>query len=336
MKGKIKVYAVLMVALGLLVQKPGFINAQERIQTPEPISGRSSNDAEEVLPADVLARAHLIRAELELIRFEMGKPKNQQREIGVTGASPREVFFQALTLFRKADRLSFDQARKRGKEPKTIRAADIRPYHVWHALDRALQQVLIVKKKIGIREEVKEVLQDERTTPSQVFQSIVQGNRQLNILLDKQFSPSDVFQQVTRAVAYAERILVHFPQSLRMPQAPTFEHGKRPPDVYRRLLGCFERIRAVSEASGNKMLKLEVGTINSKIARPSDVYDVASLVVSELAYLHSQLKDADTPEDVHFPGRKFPSHVFQRVGILEAQLIELEKHAADQPDWLKG
>ena len=40
-------------------------------------------------PADVYARVAETRAEIELIRFEMGRPGHARREIAVSGIAPR-------------------------------------------------------------------------------------------------------------------------------------------------------------------------------------------------------------------------------------------------------
>ena len=69
---------------------------------------------------------------------------------------------------------------------------------------------------------------------------------------------------------------------------------------------------------------------------PSDVYDVASLLVSELAYLHARLPNAGAPRSSYNPGDKLPSHVYQRAGMLERQLSELNKWVEGSPDWLRS
>ena len=84
------------------------------------------------------------------------------------------------------------------------------------------------------------------------------------------------------------------------------------------------------------MLELRIDETQIQQAEPSDVYDVASLIVAELAYLHSKLTDAKSPREVYYVGRKFPSHVYQRAGILDRQLIELQRWVLENPDWLKG
>ena len=168
-----------------------------------------------------------------------------------------------------------------------------------------------------------------------MLKAIVQANRQLNLMLERQFAPSDVFQEVTLGVGYTSRLLETFPKAERIPIEPAYEPEKRPVDVYRRLLGCFRRIREIAERSNVRMLDLEVDDAQIDAIVPSDVYDVASLIVAELAYLQSQLPASQPPRNVYFVGRKFPSDVYQRAGILELQLIELQKQADGKPDWLK-
>ena len=70
---------------------------------------------------------------------------------------------------------------------------------------------------------------------------------------------------------------------------------------------------------------------------PSDVYDFATMLVAELHYLESRLpRSAASPARTDFPpGRKFPAHNVQRAGLLEAQLAEIRKQIAANPELLK-
>ncbi len=82
------------------------------------------------------------------------------------------------------------------------------------------------------------------------------------------------------------------------------------------------------------MLSLEVHEGNVATAIPSDVYDVATLLVSELTYLWEQLDDVPSPRQAYYPGRRFPSHVYQRALLLERQLVELDQLVGSRPGWL--
>ena len=69
---------------------------------------------------------------------------------------------------------------------------------------------------------------------------------------------------------------------------------------------------------------------------PSDVYDLASLLVSELAHLHSLHGELRRPRRVFAPGPMFPSHAYQRAGLFESQLIQLEQLVKQNPAWLRS
>ena len=282
-------------------------------------------------PPDVYADTLLVRDELELIRLEMGRPQETRQEIGVTGAEPREVYFQALTLFHKANRLSFELTRDRAELPEKPIGA-IRLVHVRDVLKAILERLRRVKGVLGSFERSPQRAREPTKTHADVFRSIVQANRQVNLLLNQQFAPSDVFQQVTLAVGYAAQLRTQFPGT-RMPEAPAFERRKRPADVYHRLVECFARVRAVMQHSGMNALTLD---LHPQTVTPSDVYDIASLLVSELSFLHSHLDGVLAPPDAYYPGRKFSADVYQRAGLLEALLIDLQALVEASPSWLQA
>ncbi len=307
------------------------------VEKASPILDTNGLPLEEIQPADVWVHVDHVRQELEQLRAYMGRPKDSRSELDISGAEPREVFFQAVTLFRKADRLCFEQTREQAGEEPMPPDGKILPGHVYQAVDRALQRILVVKSKLGLTTELAISARDDDRTPSDVLRSIIQANRQLNLLLERQFAPSDVFGQVTLAVGYSERLLDRFPGAVSMPDAPPFAPNKRPAHVYGRLLDSYERIRQIILASGLKVLELKRPDeeLIQNVA-PSDVYDIASLLVSELAFVHGRIADAEPLRKVYFSGRKFPSDVFQRAGILEAQLVDLERRVALNPDWIRN
>jgi hypothetical protein len=288
-----------------------------------------------ITPSHAYQRVVRILGELELIRLEMGRGQVESSPLRVENAAPREVYFQAITLFRKSDRLAFEHTRE-GSEPPAPPPGEIRPSHVRHVLDAALGRIQRLKEILGITEEVEEPPLLEGIQPSQVFIQILNANRQLNRLLEKQFSPGDVFRQVTVAVAYATRLLDAPGQVSSPPPTPPLERRKRPADVYRRLLACYELVRQAGQISRVQMLLLDIPDPEIDKVEPSDVYDVASLLVSELAFMHGLIPGAKPPRKAYNPGRRLPAHVYQRAGILEEQLRVLIKRAKQNPDWLSG
>jgi hypothetical protein len=82
------------------------------------VTAREKAPARRIEPPDVYVLLGQVREELESIRFVMGRHKNEQPEIDVDRAAPREVYFQSLPMFRKAERLCFEQTREHVSEPK--------------------------------------------------------------------------------------------------------------------------------------------------------------------------------------------------------------------------
>jgi hypothetical protein len=303
---------------------------------PPPVSGRAVSP-ETIVPADVLARVQWFREELEAIRFEMGKPKDQRVTRLATDALPHEVYFQAVTLFIKADRLALELTGSTGIRPEPVATTDVRPYHNWVLVTAAYDRLMTIKAELGIHEKVPEHAHPPSTKPTEVGRAIVQANRQLNLMLQRRFSPSDVFQQVTWGIHYTKAILAQFPGDTPSAASPVFERGKQPGDVFLRLAECFTRVEEIARFSGMEILHLDRNAARKAVhdfnILPSDVYDLATLLVSDLTYLYGKLKNAAPIPSVPFPGRKFPSHVYQQAGVLLVHLHALEEQVRANPTW---
>jgi hypothetical protein len=121
----------------------------------------------------------------------------------------------------------------------------------------------------------------------------------------------------------AAALHVVIPDGPSRPSEPTFEPNKMPSDVYLRMRRCFTLIRRLTESRGGATLHFEIDEEGSERVSPNDVSDLASLIVEELTHLHRQVPSAAAPARAHYPGKRFPAHVFQRVGLLERILEDL-------------
>ena len=325
---KSKVNRHLLTFILFLILYSQLVSADDTL-TPAPISGRHVvND--DLLPSDVLARVKLCREEIDLIRLEMGQSAQPFEAFAVNNAAPREVFFQALSLFRKANRLSYELTGMKANEPK-VPERHIYPADVWKVVDSALKRILLSKKALAIRKTAVEKHQESSKQPSDVYRSIVQANRQINSLLEKRFSPSDVFQRVTLAINYTSNLLDRYPELELVTLEQKFVRRKRPVDVYHLLVECFELINAIAKKADLKMLSLPSDETKATTKTPSDVYDMASLLISELDYLHKQLPNSPDIRKSYYPGSKLPSHVFQRASLLKDLLMKLKKSVDKNP-----
>ena len=308
---------------------------QATSSTQPPVSGRTVSP-ETMLSADVLARVQWFREELEVIRFEMGKPKDRRTIRLATDALPHEVYFQAITLFIKADRLALELTGSTGLRPPPIAPSDVRPYHTWVLVTAAYDRLMTIKTELGIHEIVLEKAHPPSTTSTEVGRAIVHANRQLNLMLQRHFSPSDVYQQVSWGIRYANALLAKVSDAMPSVPLPPFERGKQPGEVFLRLVECFARVEEIARLSGTTVLHLDAmaarRAVDDFVIEPSDVYDLATLLVSDLTYLYERLKGVPPIPSVPFPGRKFPSHVYQQAGVLLGHLRALEQLVRANPN----
>jgi hypothetical protein len=273
----------------------------------------------EVLPADCFVRATHLAGMVELVRREMGRPSDNRSPVHVADASPRECWFQALAVFRKADRLCAEVAADPpASVPHAPALTDVKPAHVLQVIDAAVREIAEVKSALKIPERSDPPARDVAKTPSDVYGTLATLNRQVNLLLTQPFTPSDVFQQLSLAVAYAARLGAE-------PKDSPFQRAKRPADCYDRLSKCLELARQLVSKAGHPVIAAAPTPGDATGVVPADVYDLASLVLGEVAYLHALRKDVAPPYpfEGNLPGRKLPSHVWQLAGVLEQQLAQL-------------
>ncbi len=252
----------------------------------------------------------LLRDTLELIRFEMGKPLATQSEAIVTNVHSHEAYFQALTLFHKADRLALELTGSTGIPPEPISLSALAPLHIWKMVNMSYLRILAIKEELGLKEIISERPEDSSTSLTETGRAIVQANRQINLLQERHFSPSDVAQQVLLASQYAKRLLARFPQPQVASEAPPLERGKQPADVFLRLVECYASLETIAHQSGIPVLHLDLPAAKSvglsRQLEPSDVYDMATLLVSDLAYLQGQLKKIDLSKAYSLSGTPVP------------------------------
>ncbi|WP_149499629.1 hypothetical protein U8335_04455 [Roseiconus lacunae] len=272
-----------------------------------------------------------IHSDLDTIRVYMGRSQHSAAMLNVRDVRARQIYFQSLVLYRISQRFAFDHTRLRA-DPIGQSAIGYAP--ILDLANAAHDRLRSVMTLYGMPSQNVVASRQKVVTEVLVFESVVLAIHKLNGLLDERISPSDVFEQVTVGIGYTSRILEQTQPGQVMPETPDFIPDRLPADVYRRLLNCLAITQRIGQQSGLPILELDTKEADVQDVEPGDVLNLASLVVSEIAYIHSLVPNTAPPREVYAVGRKFPAHVYQRVGILERQLERLQSHAQLNPQWL--
>jgi hypothetical protein len=283
--------------------------------------------------SQILSILHRIDVRLDAIRFYMGKPENEISGLEISGAAPHEVYFQAVNLYQKADRLALEITRTTQPIKSNGPASPITDTDVYHVASYALDRINFVASNLGITiTDNLDFLPLNGATSSDAYEIILDTNQKINHLLEEKYSPGDVFQQVTSALHLTFTLFERFPEERRIIKEPELIPGKQPGDVYQLLLRCFSVVREIAQLSSLELLELS-STPKVMPYIPSEVHDVATLLTSELRFIHDSAPGLSEPALSHFPGRKYPFHVYQRGQVLYQTLLRLRDLIAANPDW---
>lgn len=270
----------------------------------------------------VFALASEVAEEVELIREVMGRSFDDSPRLPASNVSQLEAFFQAQTLFRKANQLAQEIAGASRLAASALPEAAPQPADTHAVMLQAREQVRLVKDALGIETEVSTAPIGSGSVTG-VFMTIIDINRQLNLLLDTPIAPSDVFEQVSLAVLYCAGILSTFGVNDIPPPEP-FDGYKRPGDVYALLLQTIDLVSDISRDAGVDVLRLSTSRNIPDDIEPGHVYDIVRILVSMLAMLADALDADEVFPTLEEPVRIFPTQVYERATILERQLVQLD------------
>src|SRR6185436_11710240 len=108
---------------------------------------------DEVQPPHCYARAQKLWGDVRLIRTEMGRTEDARPIPEITNAQPREVFFEALAVWHKADRLAAELGVGASRvAPLCPAPTESLPGHCLAVIDATVETLALVKTRLGITE----------------------------------------------------------------------------------------------------------------------------------------------------------------------------------------
>jgi hypothetical protein len=292
---------------------------------------------EEITSEHTSARIGQILGEIEALRLDMGRHKDARVPMQVRGAAPREVFYFAETVHRKANQLCVELGASPVDPPRAAVTGRACPADVLRVLDGVRERLAQARLYLHLEgdppppELPGPLWREAGKTPSDVLSGCLVASRQLNVMLASAFASRQGHELLIRSLGIAQKLLeLH---GATLPPPSPFERRKFPRDVFQAL---WETCQAFYEALlgwGVKVVEVDRGFVGED---PSDVYDLAALILSALEYVASFVPLTDAPRlEVRVPAPVLPAHNYQRARQLQAAIVALAGAVRAPSNWLR-
>jgi hypothetical protein len=285
-------------------------------------------------PGDILARVRLAAALIEQVRVETGRPPAAPLGFRAEEVQIRDAWYQACVLHDQVGRLVFELTGELDRPIAPVAVEQIDAQVLARTVDDSVERLRLLTRTLGLPAPPAPSPPEVTAGLDDVFLALVDASRQIDPLLRRPMTASDVYEELTLAVHGAARLLGEFPGSVRLPDPPPLEHGKRPADTLDVVMACHRRLVEIAAISGVDATRVAVLPPLPWV-RSADVYAMAVLVVGQLAYFEARLPGNRAPAPAFYPGLLFPSRSWQRAGMLLRQLDELRDRVQQRPGWLR-
>jgi hypothetical protein len=290
---------------------------------------------DEITSEHASARIGQLLGEIETLRLDMGRHRDARVPMQVRNAAPREVIYFAETVHRKANQLCVELGAGSMPPPAAPAPGHARPADIVRVLDATRERLALARQRLHLEGDTPPNLPgplwpDAGKTASDVLFGCLVASRQLNAILWTAFASSDAYEMLVRCLGITDRLLGL--QGIVPPPPPPFERRKFPRDVFQVLWETGLTFYRALLSAHVKVVEIERGFVGEE---PTDVYDLATLILCELEYVASFFPPVDVrPAPGPVPSPVLPAHSYQRARQLQAAIGALAQALRSRPDWL--
>ncbi len=284
---------------------------------------------------DVYMFASALRQELDELAIEMGEEIVPRSVMTVENVTSRYVFFEAVSVFKKASALCFEFTQYGVPLPYPPQG-EITSKDVIEVVTGALDRIDCVKQSLGITLQADVPARDETRTATDVFEMMAAANRELNHLIEPEISHSDVYSKLKHANTVVAQELDALAEILddhdfSLPELPPYEPRKSVKDTYEQLVKSLALLHDIGELSGLNEVMTVVPDYDEHFVA-GDLYDLVTIIMAELHYFAEDLRVQEAEFEPALT-RHLPAHVFQQALLLETKLEVMFELVERHPHW---
>ncbi|SDG43335.1 hypothetical protein SAMN05216241_11243 [Limimonas halophila] len=280
--------------------------------------------AQTTKPKHVHRLAETMLAELELLYRADLRDFELPEVPEVSGRKPRHVLMEVRRVYESTQRLRYlNGLERRSLDPVPVR--HVRPADVGEMAERTLKQLRTLRKVYGIEAEVERPALRDGIVPSDVYVEVRKVQAALRGLGVPAIVPNDVYRRAQMLANELDKLAEHFGVPGRQPvEEPS--SGKTPAQVYKRVAGLAEHMRAVVASAPD--LSIPGGVTPSpeppETPTPADVLALVRLLLADTTAIKAEL-GIDSPAAVpDRPVGRTPSDVYDVVRVCGEMLNRIE------------
>ncbi len=284
--------------------------------------------------ADLLQSLKQTQSHINRLATHMGVTPKSNQLYQAKQVEYHDIYFQLDRLYEKTRQLYFENTNEfppltqQNKNTSSLEASIMLTDKINHIL--ALLENHLLISNIHITK-----AQGPEPTNPILLDMLVILNQNINQLVEHETQPGDVYKLITLAVYYADEILNAMPVTKSVDRNITFIPNQKPYNVYVSLLKNIEILKEIGDACHIHSIQLNSKILDEDKISPNDVEDLAQMTVGELSQLADNMNISLKNIDSYYPGKKYPSDVYQRSMLLQLQLTHILTYLKAHPDWAR-
>ena len=251
---------------------------------------QAASGAEEPSPAEVVAAAESLVAEIGVLREALGVRDYYPDVERLSGRAPVHVYAKTLEVLHKVRRLQA-QLGLAPAPPRQIPAQSLGNADVFANFEHLIDQVLEIKAELDIDVEAEPAPPALGATLSTAYERLAVASLMLDGLRGGPLSPTDLFQVASAAFRNLEAIAGQFEAPLNIRR--DVPENARPVDIANDLVRLIEKVIDVQENLG--MAASTIPGFTPVRVTASEIYDLTGTLVAELALIKQHEGIAETP-----------------------------------------
>ncbi len=267
---------------------------------------------EKITPSEVYSQVIQIKKEIDVLKKHFNINTSIKIHKMNSKLKPRHAWQKTYEIFIKINILRASYSMPKIEPANLQPVLNINPILTYEQTQRILTELRIFKTRLGINKQISHNKKFINKTPLDVYNTLNNISKELDLLNGTQFNPSYVFGETIRIYKDLTTILEHL--NIKDTTIPTIRKNQaKPKDTFNVSMNILSKIKYIQLVAGIE--SIDFSSFKKETVTPSDVFGINEIILAELQTIkaHLGLKNYITPgAKIYFD--KTPSDVEQMLG----------------------